>query len=67
MLSGLSALIRFEIYGFYAFTFWIAAIYIKEGMINERSHEPYTVGEVLIILISMMMGLMGLMSLNPNI
>ena len=67
MVSFLSAMIRFEIYGLYAFTYWIGSIFIKEGRINERSHELYTVGEVIIVLISLIMGLMALMSLNPNI
>jgi len=66
-LSGFIALFRFFIYGFYVYSFWLASKFIQDNRINPNTGNPYNVGELLSIMVSLITGMMMLFGLTPNI
>ncbi len=52
---------------FYAYSYWVGAKFILEGRINEAKHEIYKAGDIATITLSLVVGMMSLMSLSPNL
>lgn len=66
-LATFIGVFRFIIFGFYVYTFWIATHYIKKGFNNPNTDLPYSVNDLLCILVAMMTGMSMLFGLNPNV
>jgi len=66
-LAAMIGIFRFVIFGFYAYSFWIATVYIEKKKVNPNTGELYTTGDLLCILVALMSGISLLFGLNPNI
>jgi len=66
-LAAMVGMFRFVIFGFYAYAFWIATVYIENKRVNPNTGKLYTTGELLNILVALMSGVSLLFGLNPNI
>lgn len=66
-LSSFIAMFRFFIFGFYVYSFWIASAYIKDRVNNPKTGNPYTLAELLSVLVSLITGMTMLFGLTPNI
>jgi ABC-type multidrug transport system fused ATPase/permease subunit len=67
LISIISGMIRFEAALYTTYAYWIGAHFIQIGRINERTHEPQGVGDIISVQMAMMLGVMTFMALNPNI
>ena len=67
IISVLAGFFRFSMYIFYIYAFWVGAYFMKIKEENYGYGKPYDVGTLILIQFAMMMGMMNLMSLNPNI
>lgn len=69
--SILSALVfvvfRTLMFGFYIYSYWIGAKILYDKRVNPSTGKVYDVGALLATLMGIMMGLMMLLSLQPNI
>ena len=61
-----TALIRFMIFGFYVYSFWIGTEFIRDKR-NNVDGEPYTAGTILITLLALITGMLLIMQLTPNL
>lgn len=59
--------IRFTIFSFYVYAFFIGSHFIYKQRINLRTGSAYTSGEILTTMIGLITGLTMLLSLTPNI
>eukprot|EP00347_Sterkiella_histriomuscorum_P020418 403337881 len=66
-VSGFNGLFRFAIFGFYCYSLWIASVYIKEEINNPNTGKPYTITDVISVLVGLMTGMTMVFGLNPNI
>ena len=59
---------KFAIFGFYAYAFFIGSVFIENFKENyNNNNEPYDVRAVLSALIALITGFIGLISALPNI
>jgi ABC-type multidrug transport system fused ATPase/permease subunit len=64
--SSFMGLIRFMIFSFYVYAFWIGTVFIKNEIKNFDG-KPYTTGTILTVLMALITGIITVMSLTPNI
>ena len=57
---------RFSIFGFYVYSFWIAAIFLKHERINPGKNVPYSAGDMLATIMSLLIGMTMIFTLTPN-
>ncbi|CDW89499.1 abc transporter [Stylonychia lemnae] len=66
-VSGFLGFLKFAIYGFYSFNFWLGTIYIEHKKINPNTGSNYTVGEIISIIVALMNCSSMTFQLNPNL
>ena len=52
---------------FGGYAYWVGAAYIYKGIDNVRAHNVTSVGDIITCSMSIMVGVMSLIALNPNI
>ena len=62
-----TGIVKFAIFGFYTYAFFIGSIFIQNQHINHKTGEPYNQYDVLSTLIALITGFIGLISALPNI
>ena len=65
-MAGFLGFFRFSIFGFYVYAFWIAAIFLKNGRINPGKNVPYSAGDMLATIMSLLIGMTMIFTLTPN-
>ena len=60
-------MMKFAIFAFYTYAFFIGSIFIENQHINAKTGEPYAQYDVLSILIALITGFIGLIAALPNI
>jgi hypothetical protein len=59
--------IRTCIFIFYVYGFWIGTTFVKKGIKNESTGNPYTTGEFLTVFTAIMIGMVNVIGLTPNL
>lgn len=60
-------MVRFLLVGFYSYGFWVGAVFVHQHYYNEIKDKDFDAGTVLTIVIIISIGLINILSLNPNI
>lgn len=67
LISFLIGMVRFLLLGFYSYAFWIGTVYVRKNYYNEVKGTNFNSGTILTVIITNAIGLINLLSLNPNI
>ncbi|CDW81562.1 abc transporter family protein [Stylonychia lemnae] len=65
--AGFMGLLRFSLYCFYSFNYWIGTVYIYYNMNNPNTGNTYTVGEIITINFCVVTCTSMFFQLSPNI
>jgi hypothetical protein len=67
MFGSMLSIMKFSIFMYYTYTFFIGSIFISNGKFNSKSGELYSAEDVLSILIAFITGFVTLVGALPNI
>lgn len=67
MFGSMLAIMKFSIFMYYTYTFFIGSIFIQRGLHNSKSGETYSAEDILCILIAFITGFVTLVGALPNI
>jgi len=67
MMSFMVGIMKFAIFGFYAYSFYMGSLFVEGKTINSKTGEPYNQKDVLSVLIALITGFVGLIAALPNI
>ena len=67
MYSFMVGIMKFAIFAFYAYSFFIGSIFVENGTKNTKTGEPYNQKDVLSVLIALITGFVGLIAALPNV
>ena len=67
MYSFMVGIMKFAIFLFYAYSFYVGSIFIENGTINNRTGLAYDQKDVLSVLIALITGFVGLIAALPNV
>ena len=60
-------IIRTLIFGFFLYSFYIATLFVEEGVLNPNTDEPYKIEEIVAVSQAMIMSMMQLLAILPNV
>ena len=67
MKSFTVGIMKFAIFGFYAYSLYVGSIFVENQSINSKTDEPYSQKDVLSVLIALITGFIGLIAALPNV
>ena len=67
MSSFTFGIMKFALFAFYAYSFYIGSIFVENQTLNGKTGEPYNQKDVLSVLIALITGFVGLIAALPNV
>lgn len=58
---------RFLIFGFFLYSYYIATVFVEKQVINPNTDTPYQVGDIVAVSQAMIMSMMQIIGILPNV
>lgn len=67
MMSFMVGIMKFSIFGFYVYSFYIGSVLVENEFYNSKTNKAYNQKDVLSVLIALITGFVGLIAALPNV